>query len=254
VCQTLIVVNEDPVADARSLVARLFPQARWAVLTGSVVTPYRTSGSDLDIVVVLPDDDPAAPHRDSQYWRGWPVELFVHDAVTLAHYLGKDLPQRRPTLHRMVATGVLLLGECPHATQVQAECAAVLAAGPAPLTDEERAAARYGLTDLLDDLTHARDLGERTVVATTAWITAARQALALGGHWVGTGKWLLRELRDMDNDLATRWLAAHGDIDAIAAFVREVLDPVGGPLFAGHRVAGERPDRPSRHRTDGDRQ
>jgi hypothetical protein len=26
--------------------------------------------------------------------------------------------------------------------------------------------------------------------------------LTLGGHWVGTGKWLLRELQDLDRDLA----------------------------------------------------
>ncbi len=92
----------------------------------------------------------------------------------------------------MIATGVLLTGGCPHAAQVQARCAAVLAVGPAPVTEEERAAARYGLTDLLDDLTHAQDPGERTVIVATAWTTAAQQALTLGGHRVGSGKWLLR--------------------------------------------------------------
>jgi hypothetical protein len=89
----MTVMHDDPLAEARELVAQLFPHARWAVLTGSVLTAHRTPGSDLDLVVVLPDDDPAAPHRDSRYWRGWPVELFVHDAATLAHYLGNDLPR-----------------------------------------------------------------------------------------------------------------------------------------------------------------
>jgi hypothetical protein len=81
------------------------------------------------------------------------------------------------------------------------------------------------------------------VVATTAWIAAAQQALMLGEHWVGGGKWLLRELRDLDDDLAGHWLAAHGDAEATAAFVREVLDRAGGPLFSGYRVPGERPTR-----------
>jgi hypothetical protein len=122
------------------------------------------------------------------------------------------------------------------------------------VTDDERAAARYGLTDLLDDLTHARDQGERTVVAAVAWTTAAQQALVLGGHWVGGGKWLLRELRDMDNDLATRWLAAHGDAEAVAVFVREVLNRAGGPLFAGYCARGERPAPMSLPETAGDGQ
>jgi hypothetical protein len=130
---TLTVMHDDPIAEARELVEELFPNARWAMLTGSVLTPRRTPGSDLDIVVVLPDDDPAAPHRDSRNWHGWPVELFVHDAATLAHYLGKDLPHRRPIMHRMIATGVLLTEDCPHAARVQAHCAAVLAAGPSPV-------------------------------------------------------------------------------------------------------------------------
>lgn len=227
----------DPVADAAALVAEQFPQARWAILSGAVLTAQRTAGSDLDIVVLLPDNDPAAPHRDSQTFRGWPVELFVHDEASLNYYLAKDLPPRRPSLHRMVATGVAITGDT---TEVQKRCAEVLAAGPKPLSDAERAHLRYQLTDLLDDLTHATDAGERTVIAAAAWTTAAVQAIAFNNHWTGTGKWLLRELRDLDPSLADRWLAAYGDPVATAAFAQQVLDQAGGPLFAGYRVAGER--------------
>jgi hypothetical protein len=93
------------VNDARDLVRELFPQARWAVVGGSVVTPARTAGSDLDIVVFLPDDDPASPARDTRRFRGWPVELFIHDRKTLDHYLDKDLARRQPALQRMLAVG-----------------------------------------------------------------------------------------------------------------------------------------------------
>jgi hypothetical protein len=61
----------------------------------------------------------------------------------------------------------------------------------------------------------------------------------LGEHWTGNGKWLLRELRDLDAGLADRWLAAHGDTTAIASFAGEILDRACGPLFAGYRVTGE---------------
>jgi hypothetical protein len=188
--------------------------------------------------VLLPDGDPQAPHRDSRRHRGWPVELFVHDEQSLAHYLVKDLVGRRPTLHRMVAKGIPLIGSPEH---WQARCGATLAAGPAPLTDDERARIRYGLTDLLDDLVHATDPGERVVIAVSAWVAVAQDALALGGHWTGNGKWLLRELRDLDRDLADRWVGAHGDATAIETLVREVLDCHGGPFFDGYRAAGERP-------------
>jgi hypothetical protein len=231
-------MDQDPVVDAQALVGELFPHARWAVLTGSVITADRTAGSDLDIVVMLPPDDPQAPHRDSRYFRGWPVEVFVHDERTLPHYLAKELAMRKPHLHRMLARSITLIGD---PAPWQTGCDDVLVNGPAPLSTQERDRARYGLTDLIDDLVHAADPGEQTVIAATTWTVAAQQALAFAGHWAGNGKWLLRELRQLDRGMADRWLAAHGDAQAIATFAREVLNQVGGPLFDGFREAGERP-------------
>jgi hypothetical protein len=210
------------------------------VVTGSVLTELRTAGSDLDIVVCLPDGDPDTPHRASRRFRGWPVELFVHDAETLAHYLALELPERRPSLHRMIATGVAVAGD-PGGPR--AECARVLAAGPPPLTREEIDRQRYALTDLMDDLNHAVDVAERITLTATGWMAAGEAALRLGGHWVGHGKWLLRELRDMDPELAGEWLTAAGSATLTADFAREVLGRAGGPLFEGYRAAGKRPRR-----------
>lgn len=233
--------RSDPIVDAGDVVAEFFPQARWSLLSGSVINSLRTAGSDLDLVVLLPDGDPQAPCRQSRHFRNWPVEMFVYDEKSLDHYLAKELPNRRPALTRMVATGIQLTGDNSHASQVQTQCAKVLAAGPAPLTDAERDNLRYKLTDLLDDLTHAADPGERTVIASTGWTFAAEQALAFSRRWTGSGKWLLRELRELDPELAERWLSAHADPAAIADFIQDVLDQAGGPLFAGYRVAGEHP-------------
>lgn len=231
--------RRDPVSDARALVAELFPKARWAVLAGSVTTPARTAGSDLDIVVLLPTGDPLPPYRESRHFRGWPAELFVYDERSLTHYLAMELSLRKPHLHRMVADGVVLVGD---PSQQQAACGSVLSRGPVPLTPGEREYARYGLTDLLDDLVHAVDPGERTVIAEAVWTSVAQRALDFADRWPGKGKWLLRELRALDRGLADRWLAAHGDPAAIEKIAREVLgNRMGGALFDGFRVAGERP-------------
>jgi hypothetical protein len=58
-------------------------------------------------------------------------------------------------------------------------------------------------------------------------------ALSFGGRWVSGGKWLLRELREYDPELAERWLAARDDP---APPARQVLASAGGPLFDGHRA------------------
>jgi hypothetical protein len=233
--------DRDPVADARDLVCERFPTALWAVLTGSVLTAHRTSGSDLDIVVCVDIDHPGAPYREALLWRDWPVELFVNHEPGLRHYRAAELAQRKPSLHRMLATGVTIAGDPDAAETVRRDCARVLSVGPGPLSGATLDRARYGLTDLLDDLAHSVDEGETVVLVTSVWLAAADLACAIAGHWAGRGKWTLRELRDLDGEFARRWLAAHGDRLAVAAVANEVLDSSGGPLFAGYRAGGELP-------------
>jgi hypothetical protein len=216
----------DPLTDARDLVQARFPDAAWALLTGSVLGPSRTPGSDLDIVVMRAD----GPGRESLHFRGWPVELFVQTPDTLAEYLARELAARKPSTHRMLATGVPLLGD---PGELMARCAHILADGPPPLTPAERDRIRYHLTDLLDDHRHATDPGEREVIGAALWTETARAALAFGGRWLSNGKWLLRELREIDSAFATRWLAARDDPSTLAA---EVLARAGGPLFDGYRA------------------
>jgi hypothetical protein len=216
----------DPLDAARELVAARYPGAAWALLTGSVLTAHRTAGSDLDIVVVRA----AGPGRESLHFRGWPVEVFVHTPPRLAEILARERAARKPSTHRMLATGVPLTGD---PGDLPAQCAAVLAAGPPPLTPAERDKLRYGLTDLLDDHRHATDPGERTVLTGALWFEAARAELASAGRWLSTGKWLLRELREHDPAFATRWLSAR---DEPAGLATDVLERAGGPLFAGYRA------------------
>lgn len=217
----------DPLTTAGDLVADRFPRATWAILTGSALGPHRTEGSDLDIVV-LQEDGPG--YRESLHFRGWPVELFVHTPDRLAGFLARELAERKPTTHRMLAHGVPLLGD---PGDLPAQCARVLAQGPPPLTDAERDRFRYDVTDLLDDYTHIVDPGERTVIASALWMEVARAALAFAGRWISGGKWLLRELREFDPAFATRWLAARDDPAQLAT---QVLAHVGGPLFDGYQA------------------
>jgi hypothetical protein len=130
----------------------------------------------------------------------------------------------------MLAHGVPLLGD---PGDLPARCARVLAQGPPPLTGTERDRFRYALTDLLDDYIHAVDPGERSVIGSVLWIETARAALAFGGCWISRGKWLIRDLREFDAALASRWLAARDDPAQVA---RQVLARAGGPLFDGYRA------------------
>jgi hypothetical protein len=223
----------DPVEDARALVSDRFPAALAAFLCPGVVSSLRTSTSDLDIVVVLAG--PPAPYRESLRWRGWPAETLVHDRESLEYFFAKDTARRRPTLARMCGDGVTL-ADAGVAAEVRERAQAVLAAGPPAATSSELEERRYGLTDLVDDLAGSTDPGETAVIGWNIWVATAELALILAGGWLGSAKWLLRELRAADVDLADRMVAAIGDSRQLTALADEVLDRAGGRFWTGYRV------------------
>ena len=228
----------DPIADAGALVADRFPGALAAFLGGGVLSARRTATSDLDVVVVIAG--PPAPFRESLRWRGWPVELFVHDQASIARYFAIDAAHRKPNLARMVADGAPLTGGADIRSAITERARSVLAAGPPELTTAELEWRRYGLTDLLDDLAGSADPGETAVICWTVWRQTAELALLLAGHWLGSGKWLLRELRAADPALAAELVAASDDPGRLTAVADLVLGRAGGRLWAGYRAEGQR--------------
>ena len=239
------MARQDAEDAARALVGERFPDARAAWLAGSVVTGTATATSDLDVTVLLAG--PPAPFRESLTYAGWPVELFVHTVDTLEHWLAKDRQRRRPTLGRLVGAAVPLLDLDGVGVEVAERCRAFLAAGPEPLTDADRDAIRYGLTDLLDDLVDATDPAIRTAVAVAVWQQAADLLLAAGGCWTGTAKWLALELAAYDAARGTRYgprlhgglvTAIHGESTLLVEVVDEILAGSGGRLWVGYRAGG----------------
>ncbi len=217
-----------------------------AFLAGSVVTGSATSTSDLDLVVVA--EHPDAPFRASYLEKGWPIEVFTHTPASCRRYFQSDARRRQPSLATMCATGTVLY-DGGMASGLQAEAAALLAAGPEPLTELELCRYRYVLTDLLDDLEGAHT-GRRSadLFLTVALLLQHWPGFVLGTrrHWGGQGKWALRQLERCDPGLAAALVDAiaafwrQGDPGPLVALVETSLAPYGGRLFAGFREAGRR--------------
>ena len=242
---------EHALVDAKALVSQWFPEARAAWLGGSIVLGHATTGSDLDVTVLLPG--PPAPFRDSRRFRGWPVELFVHTETSLGHYVRQDASSGKPTMPRLVGSSEVLLDTDGSGAQWQATARSLLVAGPPRLAGDDLASLRYAVTDAMDDVTHAHDAHERLVTATLLADEAARLLLHGAGHWWGRGKWVARELADLDARDGTDWrprheqalvAAAAGKVSLLLTFADDVLALHGGPLFEGHRVAGTDPGAP----------
>ena len=227
---------------ARALVTERNPDAVQAWLAGSLARGQGTPTSDLDITVLL---DEVEVHRETIEYAGWPVELFVHTAASIEFFVAKDLARRHPTMARLVATGIPLLGD--GGAEVRRHCADALERGPGPVSDADLALMRYGLTDLLDDLAHVRPGPETTATAVGVWRAAAELALAAAATWNGTGKWLTRELESLDERQGTHLAAdldqalrraLDGDPRELASVADAVLEGCGGRFRAGlHLVA-----------------
>jgi hypothetical protein len=142
---------------------------------------------------------------------------------------------------RLVATGIPLLGGAG-GDDVRRHCQGVLDAGPLPVPADDLELRRYALTDLLDDLAGAAHDEEATAIAVEVWRETAELALAGAGSWSGTGKWLVRELRALDQQRGTHLATAldlglhralAGERASLAEVADEVLAPLGGRLWAG---------------------
>ena len=227
----------DPQADARALVMTRFPDARAAFLGGGVLSARRTPTSDLDIVVLF--RGAPAPYRESLIWRSWPVEVFAQRTDTIGDWFAKDAARRRPSLARMCSDGVILADTDGSGLAVREQAKAVLAAGPPPMEPGELDRRRYGLSDLLDDLTGSTDPGETAIICWNILQEAAELALLLDGCWLGSGKWLLRELRAAEPRLADDLIDAREDPARLASLAEGVLASAGGRLWAGYRQQGK---------------
>ncbi len=231
----------DFVERARRLVDQRFPVAGAAFLGGSAASGTATDSSDLDVLVVLSPAHAETSFVETIRFEGQLVEAFCYGPVALETWLDKGRGERRPVLDKLIGDGVALR-DSAESRLLQAAAREVLRAGPGPLTPEEQRSRAYSLSAVLDDLVDATDPGERFVLSGTAWREAAELALLVDRRWLGTGKWLLRELRlQPDRFGLADWAAAgQHDLTRLADACRSVLDAAGGYLQEGF-VRGTRP-------------
>jgi hypothetical protein len=108
------------------------------------------------------------------------------------------------------------------------------------------------LTDLLDDLRGGVPSEARAAVLAEAWQQTAGLLLLVNGHWLGVGKWLARELQDLDHATGTSYgtdldrafrVAVSGDTSALIAVMEAALSQAGGELWTGFHQDAEIPER-----------
>jgi hypothetical protein len=232
------ILAERALAAARHCVASRFAGAAFSYVAGSLMRGEGTAFSDIDLVVVFPSLERA--WRESFTEDGFPVEAFVHDPQTLAHYLHQDADSGYPIMVNMIVTGSILGPDIDSAHVIQARAARMLAAGPKPLAGADYDLLRYQVTDLADDLRGTRPPEEIAAIAALLYQKLADLMLLGRGVWAGRGKWAPRLMREFDAQLAAEFdaafsLAAAGDGTRFLALADRELALHGGRYFEGFR-------------------
>jgi hypothetical protein len=222
---------------AIKFVESYFPNCEVAYLAGSVVRGEETESSDLDIIII--DSSVGESYRQSLTEFDWPIEVFVHNMFTYKNFFKENIDRARPSLPQMCAEGIILR-DTGHASRIKNEALQLLKAGPTPWRSIEIERARYHLTDLLNDLEGSTNGIEDLFVVSKLADLTHEFVLRVNGHWIGEGKWIIRALKEYNEDFAARFAEVFDlyyssrEKAGVIHFVDEIIAPYGGRLFEGY--------------------
>lgn len=227
----------DPKNTAKRFIKINHPECEGAMLAGSCARGEATATSDLDIIILYAGENRA--YRESLLFDGWPVEVFVYTGEAYQNFFASDAERGIPSLPRMVSEAVVLK-ESPAVTKMISEASSIFGAGPSAWNKQKVDHNRYMITNLIDDFLDKEIGGEAYFLANTIVNDLAIFSLRSRQHWIGSGKWMFRELRSMDSNLANQFEQSleafykQHDKRPIVQLADDCLEPFGGRLFEGH--------------------
>ncbi len=219
---------------AERFVASRFPAAKIVVMGGSSATGTRTRTSDIDLVLI--GDEQFAEAQSSHAVYEFEDEIFEAFGYTTAgfdHWAKRGIAHGRPTIVHILVDGIGIRGG-QELQALRRSWREVLRAGPV-ISPHDLELRRYLITNLLDDLRDVRDPVERQVIAADLFTQTAELMLLTGQHWIGTGKYLPRRLRELSTDRAESLAQPllRRDFGAFGNQVEHELNLAGGRVLAG---------------------
>ncbi|MBS1953835.1 MAG: nucleotidyltransferase domain-containing protein [Cyanobacteria bacterium SZAS-4] len=230
-----------PESVAKEILTEKFPNAAVMFLAGSLIRGEATRFSDLDLVVVFDHVDQA--HRESFYYRGWPVEAFVHDAETLKYFFYEvDAKSAFAALPQMVIEGKTITEPNELSGQLKELAQKVMDNGPPALDKVEMDKRRYHITDLIDDIREPRSRAELMGSGAKLLESMADFYFRANGKWSASGKTIFRKLGDADVSMQKQFEFAFAELFAEAnplpciELAEKILKEHGGFLFDGYKL------------------
>jgi predicted nucleotidyltransferase len=228
---------QDLIQTAKEIVNETFPNCAIALLGGSVARGDHTMTSDLDIIILNKN---GADYRESFYAKGWPVEVFILTLNTYTLYLELERQHGLPLYTRIIADGIILKDN-GEATEIKETAKEVIKMGPEPWQSVKISNTRYIISDILEDLRGSKNEYEDIFIVNTLIQVLHEFILRANQKWIGEGKWVIRSIRQYDQQLADTMCQAmksfykYGDKQPLLSFSENILTKYGGELFDGFK-------------------
>lgn len=226
----------EPLEAAKRFVNKYFPSCQGALLAGSVVRGEATDTSDLDIIIF--DNKSVSSSRQSIIDFDWSIEVFVHNLTSYKYFFDSDYKRARPSMQRMVSEG-LIIKDNGVIEEIKDEANKILREGPEKWSLEVIKIKRYFITDALDDFIGSNYRAEELMIVNTLADLVQEFVLRTNGCWIGSSKWVIRELNKFNPDFTNQFVNALdtfykvGEKNKVIELVDKVLEPFGGRLFEG---------------------
>lgn len=180
--------------------------------------------------------------RESFYYRGWPVEAFIHDTETLSYFFNDDRKSGFPALPQMVAEAIVVSEENELACDLKEQAHKIIDDGPPALDQIEIDRRRYQITDLIDDIREPRSRAELMGSGSRLLEYLADFYFRSRGKWSSTGKTIFRKLAKDDLKMQKQFEFAFSELFAEANpapcidLAEKILSQSGGLLFDGYAL------------------
>ncbi|GGI13519.1 nucleotidyltransferase domain-containing protein [Gottfriedia solisilvae] len=223
---------------AKKFIQTEFPDCLGAILSGSVAIGKETATSDLDIVVFQKEVN---AYRESVMKYDWMIEVFVYDLESYKPFFDSDVNRARPTLPRMLAEGMVIKHH-PELEKVVLNAKETMLGGPPKWDEKTIEFHQYFLSDIIDDFIGSEHLNESICIATTLLDKLHEFILRTNQHWVGSSKWVYREMEHFNPDLTKEMFQAFhnyfqtGEKSGIIKVAESALKPFGGKRFEGFQL------------------
>ena len=229
-------MREVPLKVINNLTKEKYKEARAVFWSGSVSRGLGNPSSDLDLVIIY-EKIPNA-YRETFIYNDWPIDAFIHDTQTLEYFFEEvDKQSLTLALPHMIVNSIEVPKVTEFGNNIKIYAENIINSLPL-ISQSDFCNRQFKIVDLLDDLKDNNIFHEQISITFQLYKELAEVYLLSNGKWLGSGKYLARNLKDCNQKMARKFELAFSEnrnFKKIYSLAQIILKPIGGLFWDGFR-------------------